>query len=341
MEVFVYMHHHDTTHLAAAQAQNVPKSEIMRTARVKMEYRLAAERYLAPLLPEASADKLLHCGNYVITQANADRTRERIEIGYYCGQRLCPSCAWRQSVHDAQRLAAISAAAADRHNLRMILVTLTVPNVGAEELRSTLRDLNKAYNKLRKRTKMAILLANTAKKLEITYNRGMDTYHPHLHIICYVGRNYWSRGYISHDTLLDEWRAATGNRQITQVDIRVCRDTDTSNAIQEVAKYAAKAADYTQSAEVMRTMYNALYGAQRLSLAGIARDLSSAYDRHELDQYIERDDTQYTLRVVYQWLAGDYAEIGSSAIDQKAEQLAREGWHELVPEDWGVLMGAH
>lgn len=335
------MHHHNTTQSGAAQDQNPAKSDIMRTARIKMEYRIAAERYLAPLLPEASADKLLHCGNYVITQANADRTRERIEIGYYCGQRLCPSCAWRQSVHDAQRLAAISAAAADQHRLRMILVTLTVPNVGADDLRSTLRDLNKAYNKLRKRAKMAILLANTAKKLEITYNRGMNTYHPHLHIICYVPSTYWARNnYVSHDTLLDEWRAATGNRQITQVDIRVCRDTDTSTAIQEVAKYAAKAADYTQSAEIMSTMYHALYGAQRLSLAGIARDLSRAYDRHELDQYIVRDDTQYTLRVVYQWLAGDYTEIGSSSIDQQAEQLAREGWHELVPEDWGVLMGA-
>lgn len=334
-------HHHDNTHLTHAQDQNPAKSEIMRTARIKMEYRLAAERYLAPLLPDASADKLLHCGDYVITQANADRTRERIEIGYYCGQRLCPSCAWRQSVHDAQRLAAISAAAADRHNLRMILVTLTVPNVGADDLRDTLRNLNKWYNKLRRRAKMAILLSNTAKKLEITYNRKMETYHPHLHIICYVPSTYWARSnYVSHDTLLHEWRAATGMQQITQVDIRVCRSTDTSDAIREVAKYAAKAADYSTSAEVMSTMYHALYGAQRLSLAGIARDLSRAYDRHELDQYIVRDDTQYTLRVVYQWLAGDYTEIGSSQIDQQAEQLAHDGWHELVPADWGVLMGA-
>lgn len=334
------MQHHDTIHFGGNQAQNTPKSEIMRTARVKMEYRLAAERYLAPLLPDASADKLLHCGNYVVTQTTADRTHERIEIGYYCGQRLCPSCAWRQSVHDAQRLAAISAAAADRYKLRMVFVTLTVPNVSSSDLRDTIRDINKWYNKLRKRAKMTILLANTAKKLEITYNRKMETYHPHLHIICYVPSTYWTRGnYVSHDTLLAEWRAATGMQQITQVDIRVCRDTDTSSAIQEVAKYAAKAADYTQSAEVMRTMYHALYGAQRLSLAGIARDLSRAYDRHELDQYIARDDTQYTLRVVYQWLAGDYTEIGSSTIDQQSEQLTRDGWHELVPEDWGVIMG--
>lgn len=330
----------NTTLSGREQAQNMPKSEIMRTARVKMEYRLAAERYLAPLLPDASADKLLHCGNYVVTQATADRQRERIEIGYYCGQRLCPSCAWRQSVHDAQRLAAISAAAADRHKLRMVLVTLTVPNVSSSDLRDTIRDINKWYNKLRRRAKMAVLLAHTAKKLEITYNRKMETYHPHLHIICYVPSTYWARSnYVSHDTLLHEWRAATGMQQITQVDIRVCKDTDTSSAIQEVAKYAAKAADYTASAEVMSTMYHALYGAQRLSLAGIARDLSRAYDRHELDQYIARDDTQYTLRVVYQWLAGDYTEIGSSEIDQQSEQLARDGWHELVPEDWGVIMG--
>ena len=128
-------------------------------------------------------------------------------------------------------------------------------------------------------------------------------------------------------------------RQITQVGIRGWRSADGSDAIREGAKYAAKAADYSTSAEVMSTMYHALYGAQRLSLAGIARDLSRAYDRHELDQYIARDDTQYTLRVVYQWLAGDYTEIGSSEIDQQSEQLARDGWHELVPEDWGVLMG--
>lgn len=75
------------------------------------------------------------------------------------------------------------------------LVTLTVPNVTGNELRSTIEKMNKAFKKLfkalnyslNKTTKgfsdRLIEVDAALKVLEITYNSTTDTYHPHFHCL--------------------------------------------------------------------------------------------------------------------------------------------------------------
>lgn len=68
------------------------------------------------------------------------------------------------------------------------LVTLTVPNVTGNELRSTIEKLFKALNySLNKTTKgfsdRLIEVDAALKVLEITYNSTTDTYHPHFHCL--------------------------------------------------------------------------------------------------------------------------------------------------------------
>lgn len=271
-------------------------------------------------------------------QETADRTRQRVELGYYCKQRLCPCCAWRRSVKDAQTIAAISAAAA-ADKMTMIMVTLTVPNVRGCDLADTVRHINQSFARLRAYKKCKTLLANTIRKLEITYNRQMETYHPHLHVLCYVPTNYFSgRGYCSHDALLDAWRRATGQPQITQVDVRRCRDYGDTDAIRELAKYNAKASDYCSSQQVMDDLYLALKNTHLMDFSGKMREYKRAYDAGRLDEYIERDDVAYTLRVVYEWIADDYAEIEVSERDVTGEALEAAGWHQMAYNPWEEVM---
>lgn len=313
---------------------STPKRDILQTARIKREYRDAAVRYLGHWLPDSSREKMEHCGNFLIMQETADRQRQRVELGFYCEQRLCPCCAWRRSVRDAQTIAAISAAAA-ADGLRMVFVTLTVPNVRGCDLPDTVRHINQSFARLRAYKKCKTLLANTIRKLEITYNRQMETYHPHLHVLCYVNTNYFSgRGYCSHDALLDAWRRATGQPQITQVDVRRCRDYGDTDAIRELAKYNAKAGDYTSSQQVMDDLYLALKNTHLMDFSGKMRVYRRDYDAGRLDQYIDREDTQYTLRVIYEWLAGDYVETDVQERDVADEALSAAGWRPVVYSPW-------
>lgn len=322
------------------RGMSTPKRDILQTARVKRQYRDAAARYLGHWLTERGREALDHCGNYLVMQETADRTRQRVELGYYCKQRLCPCCAWRRSVRDAQTIAAISAAAA-ADGLHMVFVTLTVPNMRGCDLPDTVRHINQSFARLRAYKKCKTLLANTIRKLEITYNRQMETYHPHLHVLCYVPTNYFSGqgGYCSHDALLDAWRRATGQPQITQVDVRRCRDYGDTDAIRELAKYNAKASDYTSSQQVMDDLYLALKNTHLMDFSGKMRVYKRDYDAGRLDQYIDRDDVAYTLRVVYEWLAGDYVETDVQTRDVADEALSAAGWRPVVYSPWAEEVG--
>lgn len=314
------------------------KRDVLTTARIKRQYRDAASRYLGHWLTDRGQEALDHCGNYVVMQETADRQRQRVELGYYCKQRLCPCCAWRRSVKDAQTIAAISAAAA-ADKMTMIMVTLTVPNVRGCDLAETIRHINQSFARLRAYKPCKTLFANTIRKIEVTYNRTMETYHPHLHILCYVSPGYFKHGgYCSHDTLLDGWRQATGQAQITQVDVRRCRDYGDTDAIRELAKYNAKASDYCSSQQVMDDLYIGLKNTQLISFGGKMREYKRDYDAGRLDEYIERDDVAYTLRVVYEWIAGDYAEIEVTERDIDGEKLEAEGWKQMAYNPWEEVM---
>ena len=69
---------------------------------------------------------------------------------WFCQKRLCPLCNWRKSMKNSSQLKQIIAEAVSRQPKgRFLFLTLTVKNAyGAEELRSSLRVLTKAFNKL-------------------------------------------------------------------------------------------------------------------------------------------------------------------------------------------------
>lgn len=314
----VYLH--DNISRLASQAP-----ELRETSRKRRAADIVAP-WLDKHLSDAQRSRFRHCGDYLVYLETDDRTKRKLDVGFFCGIRLCPGCAWRESIRNAERVASISGALADQGRV-MLMVTLTVPNVGAEELRLTVQHINQSWNRLMRRQRYAVW-ADNVRKLEITYNRSADTYHPHLHVIVYVAPSYFGKRYISQQQLLQDWREVTGLPQITQVDVRRCRDRGTTNAVLEVAKYSAKASDYSQSEEVLDTMYGALHHARLMTYAGKCKALSTAYDGGELEEYKELDTTRYTMRVVYVWSRLDdgswaYCEHDAQPYDMDEAEMDR------------------
>ena len=285
---------HDNMKRAASQAPDLIDSGYKRRAADTIA------PWLDKWLTDAQRSRFRHCGDYLVFLEDETRTKRKLDVGFFCGMRLCPGCAWRESVRNAERIAAISGAMADAGRV-MLMVTLTVPNVPADQLRLTIRHLYRSWNRLMRRQRYAAW-ADNIRKLEITYNRARDDYHPHIHAIVYVKSGYFKgQAYISQQQLLSDWREVTGQPEITQVDVRRCRDRGTSNAVLEVAKYSAKASDYSQSEQVLDTMFQALYHTRLLTYAGAVKEQSAKYDDGQLDQYRRLDTTRYVMRVVYVW----------------------------------------
>lgn len=292
----------------------------------KMSWAQKSHIYLAKHVSDIALRRHLQCGDYITLLTDESGEKRKVETAYFCGHRLCPGCAWRASLKSATTVAAISQHLSDQGYV-MLFVTLTVPNVMGDSLRSCVQDINRAWDKLIRR-KAYRAWSDNIRKLEITYNPLRDDFHPHLHIVVYVTKSYFQgANYISQARLLDDWRSATGDDSITQVDIRRCKDQPgRSNAILEVSKYAAKASEYTQSEAVYDTMYAALYHTRTMTYAGACKATKSEFDAGRLNYLLPRDDTQYVYRLIYRY----YADLGYVQVDTRDYAApAPIGYHEV------------
>lgn len=301
--------------------------ELVCKLKPKKEWAQKAALWLEKHVSKTQLGYYSHCGDYLTMLANEDLSKRKIETAFFCKQRLCPGCAWRSSLRSASAVAAI-AQKMQEENFVMLFITLTVPNVPASGLRDACLKLNADFHKLMKRKAYAVW-ENNIRKLEITYNAVRDDFHPHLHVVVFVKPGYFKgKCYISQARLLDDWRSVTGIPEITQVDIRRCKDRETgSNAILEVAKYSAKASDYTASEYVFDTMYKTLYNLRTMTYSGIAKRLKADYDAGRLN-LLPTDQTKYVYRLVYR----HYANLGYV-------QAKMDDYVAPAPAGFGELVG--
>lgn len=291
------------------------KKDILEEISEKKQSNIATSEWMHKHLTFAALDQYKSCGNYLVMLEDAERQKRKLEVGFFCKQRLCAGCAWRESVRTGECIAAISQALTD-DGFEMLFVTLTVPNVKADKLRETIQHLGQSFKRLVKR-KGFESLSDCIRKVEVTYNAERDDYHPHLHCLVFVRSTYFSKKYISQAKLLEGWRAATRQPDITQVDIRKCKITETSNAILEISKYSAKSSEYMQSEIVFDTIYSAFYHTRLLSYTGICKDKRKEYTEGKLKKYEATDETKYIYRVVYvyQALQNGYTEHSIEAYE--------------------------
>jgi hypothetical protein len=113
-------------------------------------------------------------------------------------------------------------------------VTLTVPNVPAEELRAEIRRMLSEFRKIQElRRKQKKPLIRGIRKLEVTYNPDLQNFHPHFHFIV--------EGEAAADELIECWL----DRNST-ADKRGQDQREAKNPI-ELFKYFAKLTSKSKS----------------------------------------------------------------------------------------------
>jgi hypothetical protein len=88
---------------------------------------------------------------------------------------------------------------------RWLFLTLTVRNCPITDLRATIRDMNKAWQRLIKRPEFASNVQGWIRTTEVTRGRD-DTAHPHFHVLLMVRPSYFTHHYVKHERWADLWR---------------------------------------------------------------------------------------------------------------------------------------
>jgi plasmid rolling circle replication initiator protein Rep len=201
--------------------------------------------------------RMNQCANHLIFK-NHENGERNLHSALFCQIPLCPICAMRRSEKIFSQVKTIMDYM-DGHNehkdLKYIFVTLTVKNVTGEELTPTLDKLLKGFKLFVHRKEFRKLSVGWFRALEITHSWERDDYHPHIHLIVAVKKNYFNdyENYLDHDGWMKLWRDCLGLDYDPWVDVRKVKSKDAlkeqgtvklGSVVAEVAKYTVKDEDY-------------------------------------------------------------------------------------------------
>lgn len=252
------------------------------------------------------------CGDFCMFLATERYDKMKLYKANFCGNRFCPTCAKRKSIKDMIALSCMTQWVIQEQKRRFLFLTLTVPNVCADALDEKIKEMNKAFHKLTRRNSFKNAVRGYVKKLELTYNKKADSYHPHFHVLLSVSKGYFSNPnqYLRRDEWLSEWQTVMNDTDITQVDIRAFRGEKgkEQKAILELTKYIAKDSDYMKSNEAFITFYNSLHRKRAFSFGGDFKQARKLYLDKELVKYLKVDDTVWYWLLTFGWTKGKYKE---------------------------------
>ncbi len=305
--------------------------------------------YIEPLTTKKNIERINSCGDFIELLGDFEMENKKIHTANFCGNRFCPMCSWRVSCKDSLEISILMEHLRIEEDKEFIFLTLTTPNVKSDSLEEEIRKYNKAFEKLMKRKEVKSIVKGYIRKLEVTYQkekyitkdlwrkkkeyyekRGLsigdlepnyDTYNPHFHVVIALNRSYFTdkNYYISRERWLELWQLSTGDKSITQVDVRKAKSNN-HKEVYELAKYSAKDSDYLVSRPVFETFYKALKGKQILVFSGLFKDAHKMYKLGELDIYKKQDDIEYVYMLYYNWYKNEYENTNCRELTEKERE---------------------
>ena len=213
------------------------------------------------------ASYLRNCSNQPVFYIDPVTHKPKVLTNFFCRQRLCPMCSWQRAKKTFSDVFAIISEP-EFKNLEYIFITLTIKNCKGEDLQNNLDTLLSGWRGLTgtKRKPFRLRFTGMFRGLEITYNKKTNTYHPHLHVLCAVGKDYFSKtnkNYLSQEKLIRLWKSACNLDYEPSVDIRKVKNEE-YKAVSEIAKYTVKSSDIANE-KVLKVLDKALYNRRLIS----------------------------------------------------------------------------
>lgn len=277
-------------------------------------------------------ERIKECNTFLFMVADKTMEKTKLYRSNNCEHRFCPMCAWKKSRKNALKIGVLMQYLREEENKEFVFLTLTAPNVKAKELNDEIKHYNKSFQRLMQRKEVKSVVKGYVRKLEVTYNKERDDYHPHFHVILSVNKSYFTdtKAYIARNRWLELWQQSTKNNLITQVDVRKVKVTDNKKEVSEIAKYSAKDSDYLEDEKVFDTFYKSLSGKRLIVYSGLFKDASKLYKNKELEKYKQLDPTEYIYQIFYHWGQQKYIETEKKLM---TEDMQKEVNNQMLDEE--------
>lgn len=254
--------------------------------------------------------RVKECAEVLRFKENAVSGERKLYQAWFCKSQLCPICSWRKSIKlGFQNRTIVANINKDYPRMNWLFLTLTIKNVEADELRDSLSQLTKAFDRLFKYKDVDKVVKGYFRATEVTYDgdefitkkkfqkqrkyyldRGLEIgdknpnyrkFHPHLHILICVPSSYFSKTYISQSKWIELWAKALKVDYSPVVHIQRVKakkkGMDELSAIFEVSKYPVKDTDVMsgnrdEDSYAVLALENALKGKRMISYGKLMKE---------------------------------------------------------------------
>ena len=225
--------------------------------------------------------------NFMMTADENGEVKMKLNNAFFCRVRHCPVCQWRRSLMwKARFLTALPEITAAEPSARWIFLTLTQRNCKVSDLKTTLQDMGKAWQRLIKRREFKHVLG-WVRTVEVT--RGKDgSAHPHYHCLMLVKSTYFKGpNFVSTAQWATAWQEASRFDYTPVVDARAVKargDGEKSgieSAVAETLKYAVKPSDMKSDPDWFIELTKQLFRTRSIASGGLLKDVFKDEDTQQ------------------------------------------------------------
>ena len=236
------------------------------------------------ILKIKKAYNVKQCGN-VLEFKPSDDGYLKLYKTWFCKSKLCPVCNWRRAMkNSSQAQEVIAEVVKEKPKARWLFLTLSTKNsISGEHLDQSLKEMSKAFNKLKMYSKVKKNLVGFMRSTEVTVNKNDGSYNQHMHVLLCVESAYFKKQgqYIKQSEWVDLWQRALQVDYRPVAHIKAIKpnkkgDKDIQAAIKETSKYSVKSSDYLtgnheKDAEIVQDLEQGLYRKRMLSYGGLLK----------------------------------------------------------------------
>jgi plasmid rolling circle replication initiator protein Rep len=241
------------------------------------------------------------------TDPDSGESRLKLRAAEFCRVRHCPVCQWRRSLMwQARFLKALPAIEQAYPSARWLFLTLTVRNCPITDLRATIRDMNKAWQRLIKRHEFAGNVQGWIRTTEVTKGKDRDdSAHPHFHCLLMVRPSYFTHGYVTQSRWTGIWQECARLDYTPIVDIRAVKPKPGSttsalrNAVSETLKYAVKPEDMT--GEWLIELTKQVFRLRFIASGGVLRNILREAEESDEDLMLAEDGEGGEPTLFFDW----------------------------------------
>lgn len=215
---------------------------------------------------------------------------------HQCEVRHCPICQRARAYNLRKRFEQVLKIVAQKHpNYRWVFATFTIKNPRIIELRTTLKEMSKAWQrmlKLRDFPKVDGWIRST----EVTIgNEGAEFCHPHFHCLFLVSPVYFSgKSYKTHADWVSLWRAAARLNYQPIVNVKAIKDRKggIDREVIKVAGYSVKAEEIAENPEWFAEFHRQTHHLRFHATGGLIKQVMPKEDEKLTGEGIAEDETE-------------------------------------------------